>query len=147
MSCEKPWPDMITMVYVRATWIISVQIGVVGSQAFLKRIHDDWREIPCSILNVCLSFIHSSGPCLTIATWRRRKNFSQWERSFLWKLRCHWLRGLRQRQIAVVRQCPVSSTFVKYIHSKFVSRIYVIKCFAASYAQIHEVHVAFWGKY
>ena len=48
----------------------------------------------------------SSGPCLTTATWRCRKNFSQWERSFLWKLRCHWLKGLRQRQIAVVRQGP-----------------------------------------
>ena len=46
------------------------------------------------------------GPCLTTATWRCRKYFSQWERSFLWKLRCHWLKGLRQRQIAVVKQGP-----------------------------------------
>ena len=46
------------------------------------------------------------GPCLTTATWRCRKNFSQWERSFHWKLRCHWLEFLRQRQIAVVRQGP-----------------------------------------
>ena len=44
--------------------------------------------------------------CLTTATWRCRKNFSQWERSFLWKLCCHWLKGWRQRQIAVVRQGP-----------------------------------------
>ena len=44
-----------------------------------------------------------TGPCLTTATWRCRKNFSQWERSFLWKLRSHWLKGLRQRQIAVAR--------------------------------------------
>ena len=36
----------------------------------------------------------------------RRKNFSQWERSFHWKLRCHWLEFLQQRQIAVVRQDP-----------------------------------------
>ena len=40
------------------------------------------------------------GPCLTIATWCCHKNFSQWQHSFLWKLRCHWLKGLRQRQIA-----------------------------------------------
>ena len=40
-------------------------------------------------------------------TWRWRKNFRQWERSCLWKLRCHWLKGLRQCQIAVVRQGPV----------------------------------------
>ena len=46
----------------------------------------------------------SPGPCLTTATWRCRKNFSQWEGSFLWKLCCHWLKGLRQRQIAVLRQ-------------------------------------------
>ena len=38
--------------------------------------------------------------------WRCRKNFSQWECSFHWKLRCHWLEFLRQRQIAVVRQDP-----------------------------------------
>ena len=46
------------------------------------------------------------GPCLTTATWRCRKNFSQWERSFHWKLHCHWLEFLRQRQIALVRQDP-----------------------------------------
>ena len=46
------------------------------------------------------------GPCLTSATWRCRKNFSQWECSFHWKLRCHWLEFLQQRQIAVVRQGP-----------------------------------------
>ena len=46
------------------------------------------------------------GPCLTTATRRCRKNFSQWERSFHWKLRCHWLEFLRQRQIAAVTQGP-----------------------------------------
>ena len=49
---------------------------------------------------------HNHGPCLTTATWCCRKNFSQWERSFLWKLRYHWLKRLRQRQITVVRQGP-----------------------------------------
>ena len=42
------------------------------------------------------------------ATWSCRNNLSQWERSFHWKLRCHWLEFLRQRQIAVVRQGPVA---------------------------------------
>ena len=46
------------------------------------------------------------GPSLTTATWRCRKNFSQWECSFHWKLCCHWLEFLRQRQIAVVGQGP-----------------------------------------
>ena len=45
-----------------------------------------------------------TGPCCTIVTCRCPKNFSQWERSFLWKLRCHWLKSLQQRQIAVVWQ-------------------------------------------
>ena len=48
------------------------------------------------------------GPVLLTATWRCRKNFSQWECSFHWKLRCHWLEFLRQRQIAVVRHGPVT---------------------------------------
>ena len=44
----------------------------------------------------------SPGPCINTATWRCRKNFSQWECSFHWKLRCHWLEFLRQLQIAAV---------------------------------------------
>ena len=40
--------------------------------------------------------------------WSCHKNFSQWGRSFHWKLRCHWLKCLRQRQIAVVIQGPGS---------------------------------------
>ena len=46
------------------------------------------------------------GPCLTTTTWSCHKNFSQWGRSFLWKLSCHWLKGLRQHQVDVVRQGP-----------------------------------------
>ena len=49
--------------------------------------------------------ILSLEPCLTTATWRR-KNFSQCECSFLWKLHRHWLKSLRPRQMAVVRQDP-----------------------------------------
>ena len=36
--------------------------------------------------------------------WPGCKTFSQWERCFLWKLCCHWLKGLRQHEIAVVIQ-------------------------------------------
>ena len=46
-------------------------------------------------------------PCLTTAIWRCRKNSSQWLRSFQWKLHSHWLKFLRQRHVAVVRQGPV----------------------------------------
>ena len=38
------------------------------------------------------------GPCIATAIWRSRTTLSQWERSFHWKLRCHWLKGLRQHQ-------------------------------------------------
>ena len=59
------------------------------------------------------------GPCLTTATWRCRKNFSQWECSFHWKLRYHWLEFLRQRQIAVVRQGPEMRKFKHYVPCSF----------------------------
>ena len=45
-----------------------------------------------------------TGPCLTIAIWRCRKPFSQWQRSFQRKLHSHWLNFLHQRHVAVVRQ-------------------------------------------
>ena len=51
--------------------------------------------------------IYSTRSCINVATWRCSKTFSQWERSFHWKLRCHWLKGLRQRLNAVVIQDPV----------------------------------------
>ena len=44
--------------------------------------------------------------CVTITIWRCGKLFSQWHRSFQRKLRCHWLKFLRQRHVAVVRQGP-----------------------------------------
>ena len=44
-------------------------------------------------------------PSITTATCCR-KNFSQWQRSFLWKLHYHWLKGLWQCYIAVVRRGP-----------------------------------------
>ena len=51
------------------------------------------------------------GACITTVTRHCHKNFSQWEHSFQRKLRYHWLKGLRQRQIAVIRQGPVLSPF------------------------------------
>ena len=45
-------------------------------------------------------------PCLTTAIWRCRKNSNQWQHSFQWKLYSHWLKFLRQRHVAVVRQGP-----------------------------------------
>ena len=42
-------------------------------------------------------------PCVLL---RCRKNFSQWQRSFQWKLRSHWLKFLRQHHIAVFSTGP-----------------------------------------
>ena len=33
------------------------------------------------------------GPCITTAIWRCRNPFSQWQRSFQWKLCFHWLKS------------------------------------------------------
>ena len=48
----------------------------------------------------------SPGPCITNVIATCRKNFSQWERSFLWKLRCHWLKFLRRVAKTLVIQGP-----------------------------------------
>ena len=47
------------------------------------------------------------GPCLTTVIWRCGKPFGQWQHSFHRKPHCHWLKFLRQRHVAVVRQGPV----------------------------------------
>ena len=47
-----------------------------------------------------------AGACLTTSIWRCRNLFIQWQHSFLWKLRSHWLKFLQQRHVAVVRQGP-----------------------------------------
>ena len=48
----------------------------------------------------------SPGPCITNIIATCRKNFSQWESSFLWKLRCHWLKFLRRVAKTLVIQGP-----------------------------------------
>ena len=50
------------------------------------------------------------GPCLTTEIWRCRKPFSQWQRSFQRNLHSLWLKFLRQRRVAVVRQGPDDRT-------------------------------------
>ena len=52
---------------------------------------------------------HSPGPCITNVFATRRKNSSQWYRSFLWKLHSHWLKFLRHVAIALVIQGPALS--------------------------------------
>ena len=83
------------------------------NQQLSKQWGRQWFEVSLNSLScrLCneISQHHAHwcpGPFLTTATWCCHKNFSQWERSFLWKLSCHWLKGLRQRQIAAVRVDP-----------------------------------------
>ena len=52
-------------------------------------------------------FLGLPGPCITNVIATCRKNFSQWESSFLWKLRCHWLKFLRPVAKTLVIQGPV----------------------------------------
>ena len=50
--------------------------------------------------------ISNPGPCITNVIATCRKNFSQWESSFLWKLRYHWLKFLRRVAKTLVIQGP-----------------------------------------
>ena len=54
------------------------------------------------------SKVRITGPCITNVFATRRKNFSQWHRSFQRKLLSHWLKFLRHVAITLVIQGPVS---------------------------------------
>ena len=66
-----------------------------------------------SVVMVTINYLKrkgtSTGPCLATAIWRCRKNSSQWQCRFQRKLHSHWLKFLRQRHVAVVRQGPGNS--------------------------------------
>ena len=69
-----------------------------ASLAFVRAIHR-WP----------VDFPHRGpGPCITNVIATCRKNFSQWESSFLWKLRYHWLKFLRRVAKTLVIQGPVT---------------------------------------
>ena len=52
------------------------------------------------------SQLRATGPCITNVFATRRKNFSQWHRSFQRKLLSHWLKFLRHVAITLVIQGP-----------------------------------------
>ena len=54
--------------------------------------------------------IGRTGPCITNVFATRRKNSSQWHRSFQRKLRSHWLKFLRHVAITLVIQGPGCTT-------------------------------------
>ena len=74
-------------------------------------------------------------PCITSATRRCCTNLSQWQRSFHWKLRCHWLKGVllsdrwntrswsfvRHDDVIKWKYFPSSCPFVGGIHRSSVN--------------------------
>ena len=73
------------------------------------------------ILTTFLS-LAALGPCITNVFATRRKNFSQWHRSFQRKLRSHWLKFLRHVAITLIIQGPVRQN----VSSILSPHIYVI---------------------
>ena len=49
---------------------------------------------------------YTQGSCITTVIWRCCNPFNQWQHSFQWKLRCLWLKFLRQCCVAIVMQDP-----------------------------------------
>ena len=91
--------------------IMSMTHSCPFSSAFVPPLSASYTRSTIDAFTTVACFLEGkqcTGPCLTTATWCSHKNFSQWECSFHWKLRCHWLEFLWQRQIAVVRQGPVA---------------------------------------
>ena len=92
------WPKKIKFVnlcevFLQAlcgVWACMSQIVSSG-----KRLHDD-----------IMTKRRFTGPCITNVFATCRKNFSQWESSFLWKLRCHWLKFLQRVAKTLVIQGP-----------------------------------------
>ena len=60
------------------------------------------------------TWINRSGPCITNVFATRRKNFSQWHRSFQRKLLSHWLKFLRHVAITSVIPGPGLPISYKY---------------------------------
>ena len=59
------------------------------------------------------------GPCITNVIATCRENLSQWESSFLWKLRCHWLKFLRRVAKTLVIQGPGPSISAGTVRMKY----------------------------
>ena len=84
-----------------------------------------WQVIIWTILDYGTSPV----PSISNVTWRCRKNFSQWERCFHWKLPCHWLKFLKQRRIAVVILGPLSRTVQEYSKYKRLPSHSILRIF------------------
>ena len=106
-----------------------------------------WQVIIWTILDYGTSPV----PSISNVTWRCRKNFSQWERCFHWKLPCHWLKFLQQRRIAVVILGPLSRKVQEYskykrLPSHSILRIFKPQGDICGYVQV-QVQVLYWHIY
>ena len=87
--------------------------------SYVKRIFQSHKLVHTQVSE--MAWLKCPGPCLSTATWHCRKNSSQRQRSFQWKLRSNWRQCLRQRLATVVRQGPgsplslASRSILKYL--------------------------------
>ena len=105
------------------------------------------------------------GPRITTVAWCYRKNLSQWECSFHWKLHSHWLKFLWQHDIAVatepwnlyhhfknlVNGCSSHLPESNRIHNQLAltHEICICRCFGIYLHQItirHNVDLSRWLK-
>ena len=92
------------------------------------------------------------GPCITNVIATCRKNFSQWESSFLWKLRCHWLKFLRRVAKTLVIQGPGNcstkhrQTLYRFKIQDFVNRFYSQRTLTSVHLTISSSWYAQFGR-
>ena len=96
-------------------------------------------EMPSSFIN------GYTGPCITNVFATRRKNFSQWHRSFQRKLLSHWLKFLRHVAITLVIQGPglymVCSGTAKSLAREWVSDCLNLAAFLGTVdSEVHVIH-------
>ena len=94
------------MLWASSEYPISLQM----SDPINPKLHSDLEVLMWLLLQNpqlrLYQFALEAGPCITNVIATCRKNFSQWESSFLWKLRCHWLKFLRRVAKTLVIQGP-----------------------------------------
>ena len=82
-------------------------IKPTGSGAYSSTCFQwEGEDVPVNVNNILGCRWSNPGPCITNVFATRRKNFSQWYRSFQRKLLSHWLKFLQHVAITLVIQGP-----------------------------------------
>ena len=89
-------------------WVCHCGQGYTGDNCHIKvrRRHWSWWRHDIVMTSWHRNAFRITGPCITNVIATCRKNLSQWESSFLWKLRNHWLKFLRRVAKTLVIQGP-----------------------------------------